>query len=411
MVLLALAACAPEAVGLPGGDAAPDARFADLAGLADGTIVRDAAPPPPDAARLNDAGEVCLFGSTSGIVCTPDGTPIIDAEVVATTRDCEGRPLEVTTRADETGRFRLDDLAPGPASITVRSGSFLAAFDVEIIAGVTVRANGGISDKICLSSRAARLAVLTGQFDRIQDTLTTLGFAHDLYCGETDNHVSGRSLLGSLERMQAYDVLFINCASGIDFRATNPEVRAMIENLRAFVAQGGSLYVSDLAADVIEQAWPEALDFELHARAPSEALACCVCSDCGPECVADERPPRGCEGCCPEPNTMPLQCVTGGGIGGSGRGGVVDAHLVAPYLQAALGATEVPVVFNLGGWVPVASWDPQVQVLVEDLDGRPLMAMFEPTPGGGRVAFTSFHHHAQATEAMTRLLAALVLRL
>ncbi len=163
--------------------------------------------------------------------------------------------------------------------------------------------------------------------------------------------------------------------------------------------------------DVIEQAWPDALAFELRARAAAEAPTCCVCATCGPECDAVVRPPRGCEGCCPEPNTMPPACATGGGVSGSGRGGVVDAHIVAPYLQAALGTEDVPVVFNLGGWVPVSAWDAQVQVLVEDLSGRPLMALFEPTPGGGRVAFTSFHHHAQATEAMTGLLAALVLRL
>ena len=118
-----------------------------------------------------------------------------------------------------------------------------------------------------------------------------------------------------------------------------------------------------------------------------------------------------CQGCCPDANTQPEDCPRGGGVAGSGMAGTVQAFLEAPFLASALGSETVEVVFNLGGWVPILRHDPRVQVLARGEDGRPLMVLFEPSPGGGRVAYTSFHNHAQATEAMNRMLAALVLRL
>lgn len=412
LVLGLMAACTPTEATLPGQDAVVDASFADLAGLADGTVVRlDARPGLADAARLNDAGQVCRTGSTTGVVCTPSGTLVPGAEIVAVSRDCDGRRLEVATRADESGHFRVEGLSPGPAELTIRAGSFVGVFSVEIIAGVNVPASGGLSDKICLASRAAHLAVFTGDYDRIQNTLDGLGFEYDLVCGDGDNSRSGRALLDDPDRLAGYDILFFNCASGIDFRATNPEVRRAVEHLRAFVAGGGSVYISDLAADIIEQTWPEVMGFGLRGRAPTEAAACCVCTDCAPACVSEPRPPRGCPGCCPEPDTEPMDCPRGGGVGGSAQAGTVPAHIVAPYLADAVGSDAVEIVFNLGGWVPILSWAPSVEVLVEDERGQPLMAVFQPEPGGGRVAYTSFHHHPQITGPLQRLLAALVLRL
>ncbi|MEZ4464819.1 MAG: carboxypeptidase-like regulatory domain-containing protein [bacterium] len=352
--LVALVACQSDPVALPAADAGGDARFVDLAGLPDGVVIReDARVEPPDAARLDDAGRLCRTGSTTGIVCAPDGTPIGEARVVATSRDCDGRAEVFETRADGDGHFRFPALAPGPATITVESGSFLGTFEVEIIAGVNVPAGGGISDKICLESRAARLAVLTGDFDRIQLILGSLGFEHDLYCGDGINSRGGRALLADPAALGAYDIVFVNCASGIDFRATNPEVQATIEHLRRFVAEGGSVYASDLAGDLVQQAWPGFVELGLRARPAAEADACCVCGDCPPACVADPpRPPRACQGCCPDANTQPEDCPRGGGVAGSGMAGTVAGRLEALFLATALGADAVDVIFNLGAGCP-----------------------------------------------------------
>ena len=308
-------------------------------------------------------------------------------------------------RTDERGRFQLDDLAVGPITVTIRSGSFRNQFDATIRAGTVVPAGDAISDKICLESDAARLGVISGDYDRIQSILGGLGFAFELTCGGRRDHRDARLVLSDPNLGAAFDVLFINCASGINFRDPSPEVAAIKANLRRFVAGGGSLYVSDLAADVIEQLWPEAIDFALNARPPMAGEQCCVCTDCPAQCRVIT--PTSCD----LQNDLPESCATGGGVSGRGMPGMTEGRIVPAFLQQAVGGDTFDVVFNLGGWMQMTAVAAEVEVLVEDPEGAPLMVLFEPSPGGGRVAYTSFHTHTQATEQMRAILAALVLRL
>ena len=81
------------------------------------------------------------------------------------------------------------------------------------------------------------------------------------------------------------------------------------------------------------------------------------------------------------------------------------------FLRQAVGSETFEVVFNLGGWMQMTAVGAEVEVLVESPEGAPLMVLFEPSPGGGRVAYTSFHTHAQATDQMRAILGALALRL
>lgn len=383
------------------------AGFADVGGLTDGAVIRaDRGPLLPDAAILNDAGEICEAGGVTGVACAPDGTGISGAVVEAATVDCAGTPVIRRTETDARGRFRLGDLAPGSVEVTVRSGSFRNRFEVDVLAGVDVPASGGISDKVCLESDSARLAVFTGNYDRIQGILDGLGFDYDLICGSSGDHRHARQVLADAPLLAGRDILFFNCSSGIDFRAPNPEVAELRANLRAFVAGGGSLYVSDLAAGVIEYVWPEYIAFGIQERPVEEQATCCVCTDCAPEC----RTP-GELGICGEVNDLPAGCASGGGVIGRGVSGEIEGQVAAGFLQDAVGGPTVPLVFNASGWVEVLSVAAGVEVLVADPAGAPLMVLFQPYPDGGRIAFTSFHNHTQATAQMRAILAALVLRL
>ncbi len=202
-------------------------------------------------------------------------------------------------------------------------------------------------------------------------------------------------------------MLFVNCGSGINLRATNDEVEQLVENLRWFVEQGGSVYVSDLAADFVERAWPGRVRFTMQTALPSEADHCCVCGDCPEACVAAGLGSNRCG----VPTTTVAQCQGGAGVGGGGiPGEVMDATVEAQFLRDALGADTVDVVFNLGGWIQIASVSAEVEVLVH-ANGEPLMVQFQPHPEGGRVTYTSFHNHAQATRSMRRILEAMVFRL
>ncbi len=408
VLALVIVGCEAEPVQPGESDSARgEVPFADAAPLLDGVVVRaDARPPLPDAARFDDAGRVCRTGRVRGTVCAPNEQAIVGARISAPTTDCDGRDITVTTMSRAGGRFQLTGLAPGPTQVTIHAGQFVARAQVNVIADTVVPINGD-NEKLCFGADRTRLAVLSGEYDRIQEVLDGLELSYTLFCGDATDDLPARSLLSDREVLEQFEVLFINCGSGINLRATNAEVDQMVANLRWFVAQGGSVYASDLAADFVERAWPNRVGFIMSTAPPRQEATCCVCGDCADECLAggpgDNR--------CGTPRSTIPACQGNAGVGGGGSSGVVvDATVAADFLQQALGADTLDVVFNLGGWVPVGIVADEVEVLVHD-DDAPLMVQFEPQAGGGRVAFTSFHNHAQVTGAMRRILEALVFRL
>lgn len=373
----------------------------------DGVALRDAAGQVPDAALLDEDGELCRFGRLASSLCAPRGGALVDAEVTVATRDCSGRAITVQTRTDDRGGFRFTDLRAGPATVRIQSGRFTAQYDVEIRPDVEVTLSPTGSSKVCLEPDAVGLALLSGDYDRIDGVLDDLGFAYDVYCGESGAHRAGRQLIGDLGALSSYEVLFANCGTGIDLRATNPEVEALRENLRAFVAGGGSLYVSDLAADFVEALWPDRVAFAMQSPAPDAADPCCVCLDCPPECEGPDRV-LACG-----VSTLPAVC---GGRGVRGRGPVtrVEGRIVDDRLAALYGDRSLPITFDLPSWVEIDGVAEGVEVLVEGDFGdraRPLIVAFEPEPGGGRVVYTSFHNDEQAPAAIRDLLSALVFEL
>jgi len=384
--------------------------YLDAAPLPDGTALRDAAGPTPDAVILDEDGEICRFGRLSASVCAPAGGALVDAEVTVVTRDCAGRAITVSTRTDSRGGFRFTDLRAGPVTVRIQSGRFTAQYPVEVLAGTEVGLVPGQSGKVCLEPDAVGLAVLSGDYDRVGEVLDDLGFAYDRVCGESRAHRAGRQLIGDRDALASYEVLFANCGTGIDLTADNAEVESLRENLRGFVAGGGSLYVSDLAAGFVEAVWPDRVDFAMSVQPPEVQAECCVCVDCPPEC---EAPPRAVGGC-GMPTTMPAECASGGGVRGRGTVGEVEARIIDDRLAALYGDRSLPIEFDLPGWVQIDDVAPEVDVLVEgDVGGRvrPLVVAFTPAPGGGRVVYTSFHNDAQATDAIRRLLSALVFEL
>lgn len=404
--LVAGLGCQPDIAAGIDADLRDASGFAEFGVLRDGSTIReDARAPLPDAVVLNDAGEICRSGGVTGVACAPDGSGIVDAVVEAASTDCDGNPVIRRTRTDARGRFQLGDLAVGPTTVFIRSGSFRTQFESTVLAGTTVPAGDGISDKICLESDATRLGVITGAYDRIQSILDGLGFGYQTICGGRRDHRQARQVLSDPALNDSFDVLFVNCASGINFRQDAPELDALKDNLRRFVANGGSLYVSDLAADLIAQTWPGVIEFGLGARPPGPANACCVCVDCSPDCAVLN--PTACD----PTNELPPTCAEGGGVAGGGRSGTIEATVVPEFLRDALGSDRFDVVFNLSGWVQMRAVSAAVEVLVAAPDGSPLMVLFEPEPGGGRVAYTSFHTHTQANAEMQAILAALALRL
>ena len=142
-------------------------------------------------------------------------------------------------------------------------------------------------------------------------------------------------------------VLFVNCGSS----DTDPDAAGAV---RDFVAAGGSLYASDWAGDVVEQAFPGVLEFDQS----------------GVEC------------------TLPCQ--------------VAD-----PGLREVIGAT-LPIHFDLGGWWRVTKWRDGVRVYVA-AEGRAACSSWL-WPRARTCDLHFLHNEAQVSEQEKELLRFLVLR-
>jgi hypothetical protein len=136
----------------------------------------------------------------------------------------------------------------------------------------------------------------------------------------------------------------------------------MVESLRGFVAQGGTLYASDLRFRIIGDAFPEVVD---HAAV------------------------------------------------NEGRPGEVSAEVLDPSLADQLGRS-VPLHFDLPQWRPAAFAGRDVKVYLRG-EYRPIRGSPTQAPllvkfphGEGSVIFTSFHNEKQSTETELKLLKHLV---
>jgi molecular chaperone DnaK len=159
------------------------------------------------------------------------------------------------------------------------------------------------------------------------------------------------------ESLQKFSILFINCMAG----------GSAISNqyaLREYVNNGGTLYVSDLSADNITQAFPGYIEF--------------------------------------------------------GNGGVAPQNITAKIInaeaQAILGTRKVKIHFDLSAWVPITSVSRNVEIILEGkvncsdlgLKNRILMASFQY--GKGNVIYTAFHNHAKPSADEKNLLKLIALK-
>lgn len=302
----------------------------------------------------------------SGRICDPSGDGwVVDATVsAAIDQDTDGSVDWISeARTDADGRYQLRDLPPGTWEVTVQKGSYSAVFTA------TVTDAGGVtelSEDTCLDPDSARIAVIQAEWDAVEDLVQELGLPFDAYAGA----IGLRDLLEEEGALDDYDVLFINCG---DYRALDPELRALAPALRSWVEAGGSLYVSDWAWQMVESAWPEAIDF-YGADTSFEAPAV-------------------------------------------GAASTVQAEVVDLIMGYAIGGEQAEIVFDLDAWVVLDQADPDTDVLLRAdlittrggaLSDRPLAVRFRP---GGRVVFTSFHNDRQITSDMEAALREIILSL
>ena len=321
--------------------ALPDAPAVDIKDM----LLEDQTAQP----EVQGGCEGCQTGTLTGLTCAPDGeTAIPNVKVWIETQDCNGTTIKVETISNEKGEYTLENVPCGLQSIQMQKGSFKHQFAVFVNAGMVMDASS--SDR-CFATNAAKIAVVTGDWDRIELVLDQLKLEYDEYDGLEDFWGFGGAeeaiaFLTNSTKLNEYDVLFINCGPMPEEMMWSDGTK-ISANLSKFLEKGGSLYVSDYAFVFFEETWPGYVDF------PSD-----------PYQVFKET---------------------------------VDGHVVDPPLFAYLGKDYIPIEYSLTPLVTATDISPETLLHMEAYfdqfgETRPIMMSFSPYPDGGRVVFTNFHN-------------------
>ncbi|MBI3180069.1 MAG: carboxypeptidase regulatory-like domain-containing protein, partial [Deltaproteobacteria bacterium] len=301
------------------------------------------------------------------------------------------------TTTDNEGYFTLTGVPAGSHIMLVEKGSFTASAQVDVTAGEVTNV-----DHVCVAPQS-ELAVVTGTFDSIEDVLLGMGFAVREcvplgFCGRpldtrgTITLIDGEStafitdFLDDSVFLNQFDIVFFNCGLADQYVLSAPDTAK--DNLRDYVQNGGSIYASDRAYEIVRVVFPGVLDFY------------------GNDTDGTYRAPDGWVG------------VLNPGVATD----VVDSSLAG-----ALGVGSVTIVYDKGRWVPLTNTQPgavyawlQADVAVDTSDPPDDVAdttwvdapTLASTPfGSGRIVFTTFHNSAQITAEMTAILRFIVFEL
>jgi len=273
--------------------------------------------------KEHDPELIVSTGTITGKIVAANHTTPISAATVFTTS--EGRLY--ITHAGIDGSFSLEAPA-GNRHVTIQAGDgsvFRTEVDVVVTAGQTT----AIAAQAVQLTQVATLAYIAGTYDKIENILIdTMGY--------TATPITW-AMLGDLSSITSYDAIFIDCTSESNMTGINPITD---NNLATYVANGGSLYVSDWAVKSL-------VGQHLTATTP-----------CNIERVGGFIPDS-------------VLCVRKSGVIGS----TLNAPITSLSLQAYLNKTNIDeIVYNLTTWEQIHYLDTNFwETMVSSPTGEPLL--------------------------------------
>ena len=314
------------------------------------------------------------LGTISGAICDPSGAGYVSGAEVSLPMDYDGDgQIDHTIRAttDGDGAFVLPDVPDGFWTVYVTKGSYEAEFRVEVVDGV------GVHDvEYCLDPENVSIAVVSGEYDTVQQVLKQIGLEFDLFNGK--GGMDFVNLLSDQTALETYDIVFLNCGISDLWKQRETQVSSALE---AYVKGGGSIYASDWSHDFVEAAFPDAIDW-----------------------FGDDR------------DVMATR---------AGEMGNYTARVLNESMKQLLGSEQAELYYDLGAWGVAESVGPNSEVLIEgdilaydwdnwndpyqEVKSSPLAVRLNP--GQGTVIYTTFHNEPQTTVDMDLLLKDFILSL
>lgn len=254
------------------------------------------------------AGATVYIPSTSSDVSvTPTVKAVGNAAADGTT--CDDPPVascaSTCSQADGTFSMTVTGCASTASTGNIKKGTFTASFTISCSS--TSCAIPTTDTKLVATSTT--MAVVTGAYDNIEDALAKIGFGDlnsdnhlkygtekfTIYTGgggrdseltDTTKYKASSTLFGDITEMKKYNIIFINCGAKDPSTGTLAATVASkalpsthhvfkglaagtISNIQTYVQDGGRIYVTDLAYDFVEQAFPSVMDFEGGSSADS----------------------------------------------------------------------------------------------------------------------------------------------
>lgn len=211
-------------------------------------------------------------GKVVGTICgaeTADapGEPLGGARVYVV------QPIDGITYEDETlpdGTFIIAGIPTPQSGLQVRAekGGFVYTWNDVSVAPIATAPDGtnltaSVNCQPLVPDDERRYLVVKGTFDKIENVLDRMGLTNvDLAEGVPLDPTTlwTVSVFADYDALDNYDAVFVNCGvSEVDFVAgLDGQSKA---NLRRYVQEGGSLYVSDWAYDLVELVWPDKINF------------------------------------------------------------------------------------------------------------------------------------------------------
>ncbi len=299
----------------------------------------------------------CGVGDVNGMTCAPNAKMAVPyVKVWVETFDCNGNPVHIQTYSDAKGSYTLKNIPCGTQTIYMQKGSFQHQWNRFIDQGMTTTLSSGEG---CFAGTAAKIAVITGDWDQIENTLKKLYLKYTMISG-TGGQSGGESataisFLTDSSKLNSYDVVFIDCtwAGWPDMQSSS--AGTIKANLKAFVAKGGSVYASDYGLPYLSETWPG--------------------------------------------------YILGGGWSAAGNSSYLT-NVVDADLAGYMGKTQVTIKYGLGPLTCVSGIGAETTLFlnstkaIDGCDGTQMMMSFQPEgTTGGKVIYTTFHNDEQPTTA------------